>query len=106
GGVRIVGATLWTDFAVAGNDDFDIAQAMAWARMAMPDYRSIDVGMRRLQPRDTLAWHKDHRATIGRRLAKPFDGPSVVITHHAPPQFSLSDPMRPTPDDGSFASDL
>tara|TARA_R100000365_G_scaffold433_1_gene1402 strand:+ start:10372 stop:11265 length:894 start_codon:yes stop_codon:yes gene_type:complete len=106
GGVRIVGATLWTDFAVAGNDDFDIAQAMVWAKHAMPDYRSIDMGLRRLHPRDTLAWHRDHRATIGRRLAKPFDGPTVVVTHHAPTQFSLADPMRPTPSDGSFASDL
>lgn len=106
GGVRIVGATLWTDFAVAGTDAFDIAQAMVWAKHAMPDYRSIDVGMRRLHPRDTAAWHREQRAAIETELAKPFSGPTVVVTHHAPTQFSLSDPMRPTPDDGSFASDL
>ncbi len=106
GGVRIIGANLWTDFAVAGNDDFDIAQAMVWAKHAMPDYRSIDMGLRRLHPRDTLAWHRDQRAAIEAELAKPFDGPTVVVTHHAPSQFSLADPMRPTPDDGSFASDL
>ncbi|WP_417585015.1 metallophosphoesterase [Pelagibacterium sp.] len=106
GGVRIVGATLWTDFAAVSAAPFDVAQAQVWARNAMPDYRSIDVGLRRLHPRDTLAWHRDHRATIGRRLAKPFDGPTVVITHHAPHRLSLDDPNFPDPSDGSFASDL
>ena len=105
-GVRIVGATLWTDFEVAGSDPIDIATATVWARNAMPDYRSIDVGLRRLRPADTLAWHRDHRATIGRRLAKDFDGPTVVITHHAPHRLSLDDPNFPDPSDGSFASDL
>ncbi|WP_332715801.1 metallophosphoesterase [Pelagibacterium mangrovi] len=106
GGVRIVGATLWTDFAAVSADPIDIATAQVWARNSMPDYRSIDIGLRRLRPADTLAWHRDHRATLGRRLAKDFDGPTVVITHHAPHRNSLDDPAFPDPSDGSFASDL
>ncbi len=105
-GVRLVGATLWTDFEIAGSDPIDIATAQVWAKHAMPDYRSIDVGMRRLHPRDTLAWHRDHRATLGRCLAKDFAGPTVVVTHHAPHRLSLDDPAFPDPSDGSFASDL
>lgn len=101
-GVRIFGATLWTDFHVAGS----VPMAMHWADMVMPDYRNIWVGERDLTPEDTLAWHQEQRRALEEVLSEPFDGPTVVVTHHAPHRLSLFEPDRPTASDGSFASDL
>ena len=61
---------------------------------------------RRLRPGDTLALHESSRHWLAARLAVPFDGPSVVITHHAP----LVRVRPPSPVHramlGAFASDL
>lgn len=106
-GVRFIGATLWTDFAAVSSDPIDIATAQVLARHAMPDYKNIDIGMKRLHPRDTLAWHRMHRSAIEQTMKwEPFSGPTVVVTHHAPHRLSLDDPNFPDPSDGSFASDL
>ena len=101
GGVRFVGSTLWTDYAVA--DDVDAARA--WGRSHMPDMRNIDIGMRRIGTRDLLEAHQRQRETIESALAQPFDGTTVVVTHHAPHSRSLASPIL-TASDGSFASDL
>lgn len=100
-GTRVVGSTLWTDYAIAG----DVDAARSWARRSMPDLLSIDLGMRRIATRDLLDMHRQQRMTIERELVRPFDGPTIVVTHHAPHPRSLRSPML-TPDDGSYASDL
>ena len=100
-GVRIIGSTLWTDYAIAG----DVDAARAWAKRSMPDMQSIDLGSRRVLTRDLLDMHRSQRMTIERELAVPFAGPTIVVTHHAPHALSLRSPML-TPDDGSYASDL
>ena len=60
----------------------------------MADYRTIgwhDRGApRRLTPHDTLRLHQQHRAWLQLRLAEPFDGPTVVLTHHGPHRGSLA----------------
>lgn len=101
GGTRVIGCTLWTDYAIAG----DVDAARSWARRSMPDLVSIDLGMRRVGTRDLLDMHRQQRMVIERALAIPFAGPTIVVTHHAPHPKSLRSPML-TPDDGSYASDL
>ena len=100
-GTRIVGSTLWTDYAIAG----DVDAARAWARRSMPDLVSIDLGLRSVHTRDLLDIHRQQRMILERELATPFDGPTVVVTHHSPHKRSLRSPVL-TPDDGSYASDL
>jgi Icc-related predicted phosphoesterase len=100
-GVRFIGQTLWTDYAIAG----DIDAARSWGRLLMPDIMAIDVGFRRLQTRDLLERHRQQRNILERELAVPFAGKTVVVTHHAPHPKSLASPIL-TPSDGSFASDL
>lgn len=100
-GTRIVGCTLWTDYAIAG----DVDAARSWARRSMPDLFSIDIGLRRIGTRDLLDMHGQQRIVIERALAIPFNGPTIVVTHHAPHPKSLRSPML-TPDDASYASDL
>ena len=91
-GVRFMGATLWTDFSARpGYVPFD--DAVRSAAKGMNDYTLIKVGegrsKDRLRPRDTIAAHKASRAFIERALAEPFDGDTVVVTHHAPSYRSL-----------------
>lgn len=102
GGVRFIGCTLWTDYAIA----CDVDAARAWARLGMPDLQSIDLGLRRIGTRDLLSAHRLQRLIIETELAQPFAGPTVVVTHHAPHPLSLRDPMKPNASDGSFVSDL
>lgn len=107
GDVRFLAGTLWTDFKLHGNP----VLAAELARARMNDYRAARVQdgehhVRRLQPQDTLGWHRATKAFLKRELAKPWAGKTVVITHHSPceagvpPQFR-SDPLTP-----AFASNL
>lgn len=108
GGVRFLGTTLWTDFALAIETDegrvSDVPRAMAAARRQMSDYKNIRLAehaqrsgyvgaakrtKRWLTPEDTLALHRAQRQWLADRLAEPFDGPTVVVTHHAPHRGSL-----------------
>jgi len=103
GGVRLVGATLWTDFAVAG----DQTAGMRWSKSNYPDYWNIDVGMRRLRPGDLLEVHHRELAGLQVDLASGFDGPTVVVTHHAPHPNSLRGGLLSAATAaGSWGSDL
>lgn len=102
GGVRFIGCTLWTDFALYGT----IGESARLAANGLNDYRVIGKNGGALMPADTRALHLTSRAYLERTLADPFDGSTVVVTHHAPsarsvaPRFS-GDPLNP-----AFASDL
>ncbi len=104
-GIRFLGATLWTDFELLGRNP---ALAMRQARDSMSDYRVIrtEPDHQRLSPQETAAMHRHSRAWLAAELAKPHDGPTVVISHHAPaivscdPRFH-NDPLCP-----AFASNL
>ena len=60
----------------------------------MADYRVIgwrDGGPRRLlTPHDTLRLHQAQRQWLADALQQPFDGPTVVLTHHGPHRGSLA----------------
>jgi Predicted phosphoesterases, related to the Icc protein len=100
--VRFVGATLWTDWHLTDTE----FQSQSWAARAMPEYRFVgatDGG--KLWPIHTSAEHDRHLAAIEAVLARPFDGPTVVITHHAPSAKSCSGEWLDE-SDAAFASDL
>jgi Icc-related predicted phosphoesterase len=102
GGVRFLGTTLWTDFALAG----DAGKAMNDAARCMTDYVRIRHGAALLTPRDTLALHRRARAWLERALAEPFDGNTVVVSHHCPHRNSVSAKFKDSPANPAFASDL
>ncbi|MCX9158614.1 metallophosphoesterase [Niveibacterium sp. 24ML] len=93
-GVRFLGATLWTDCELYGDRDGAINSAHY-----MNDYRAIrgEEGLP-LSPWDTMRWHARSRDWLDRNLSAQYDGPTVVVTHHAPsiqsivPQY-LDDPV-------------
>jgi Icc-related predicted phosphoesterase len=81
-GTRFIAGTLWTDFQLFGAPDM----AMRTAAEKMNDYRLIRTNSysRQLRPVDTLSRHMITRSFIESELAKPFSGPTVIVTHHAP----------------------
>lgn len=87
-GVRFLGCTLWTDFRLFAGDDH--GRMLAAARLCadrMNDFRRVRIakeGYRRFRPKDAAALHRASVAWLRERLAEPFDGPTVVVTHHAP----------------------
>lgn len=108
GGVRFLGCTLWTDFRLFG--DARQAEVMTEAGKAMNDYANISIGRgkekRKLLPADTLALHLESRAWLEQELAKPYTGPTVVVTHHAPHPLSLLPGSDDDPLSGAYVSDL
>lgn len=77
-GVRFLGATLWTDFL--GEN----LRLMAALEDNMNDYNQISYDQRPLRPTDLLAINRAARAWLESELARGYDGPTVVVTHHAP----------------------
>ena len=91
GGTRFMGGTLWTDFRFGS---FDRAHAFgsAQGRYGMVDYRRIRTGSRsrnRITPGEVLAMHTSTRSFLDEELGWFHDGPTVVVTHHAPHPDSL-----------------
>lgn len=96
------------DYEVEGDDDQDLA--MATALTQLNDHRLI---MRRALPErepwlpaHALQEHKRSREWLKAELAKPFDGPTVVVTHHAPHPLSIHHRFRGSMLNGAFVSDL
>jgi len=106
-GVRFLGATLWTDFALYGDEPHTIEHAMAVAERGMVDYRVIRSRFATpLTPSDTRAIHLLQARWLARELSLPCEHATVVVTHHLPHPNSVhpryaADPMNP-----AFASDL
>jgi predicted phosphodiesterase len=91
GGVRFLGATLWTDFRLFGNAAADGA-AKAEARRLLRDFSRIrrrETDEALFTPEDAAALFDEDSRWLAARLAVPHDGPSVVITHHAPSRRSI-----------------
>ena len=83
-GTRFLGATLWTDYF--GGD----AQIMALASAQMNDYFQIRCNARLVSPDRLLDINNVSTQWLARELATPYDGNTVVVTHHAPSEKSWS----------------
>ncbi|UZJ58066.1 metallophosphoesterase family protein [Pseudomonas sp. KU26590] len=79
---RFLGTTTWTDFSSTG----DVVAATSLAREWMNDFKVIraDASYRRLRPDDLVTRNQFARAWLAEELAKPFDGKTLVVSHHAP----------------------
>jgi predicted phosphodiesterase len=103
-GVRFLGCTLWSDFSLYGPAGREIA--IEALRRVAPDFRVIAFGGRRFTTDDWLALHHTHRAWLEARLAAPFAGPTVVVTHFLPHPGSIAPRFATHPLNPAFASDL
>lgn len=92
GGVRFLGATLWTDFQLDA-DPAQRAAAMAEAQEMIRDFSRIRIGdaadAPMLSPTTSSALFAQQSVWLQSKLAEPFAGKTVVITHHAPTRRSI-----------------
>lgn len=107
GGVRFLGATMWTDFCLFGEERK--RHAMAAAEFGLNDYHLIRVakeGYRRLKPADTARLNFIHQEWMYHKLASAFDGKTVIISHMAPSMKSVPDEYKQDALTPCFASNL
>ena len=87
-GVRFIGCTLWTDYELFGKEHRDLAMAICGE--SIPDHTAIKVVEESpFTPAAALTLHLAQRQWLKSRLAEPFNGKTVVVTHHAPSALSL-----------------
>jgi len=89
-GVRFLGATLWTDFRLFGEDE------RPWAYRAalngLSDFRVIDYKDNPFTPQDSADFNAADVAWLEQKLKEEtFAGPTLVVTHHLPSMNSVSE---------------
>jgi predicted phosphodiesterase len=104
GGVRFLGATLWTDFMLGGAGAARDA-AMREAERFMRDFSVVRIGGTPFTPEASAGLFAQHAAWLEERLAAPHAGPTVVITHHAPSPRSIHPRFAGSPLNACFVSD-
>ncbi|MBN2416623.1 metallophosphoesterase family protein [bacterium] len=108
GGVRFIGCTLWSDFQFLGREK--VKFAVIEAQHVMNDYRKIRMGARehyrKMVPADSMRLHAESVRYLESRLKKPFDGPTVVITHHLPTPRSLYEEEQDEYIRAAYCSDM
>ena len=109
-GVRIIGATLWTDCCLYGPAHEVLARQVVGN--SLMDYMAIRINpFMTFTVEEMLAKHHRDRDAIIAALAQPFDGETVVMTHHLPvralidPRYEIGNDARLALNAG-FASDL
>ena len=91
GHVRFLGSTLWTDFELFGDAEKKAA-AVSEARRLIRDFSRIaraEASDALFSPEDSATLFGRHAGWLDDRLAVAHDGPTVVITHHAPSPRSI-----------------
>jgi predicted phosphodiesterase len=105
-GVRFLGSTLWTDFRLFGDGE-PRTGAQAAAQGFMRDFSRIFVDealQQPLTPAYSAGLFDRHAAWLAHQLAKAHDGPTVVITHHAPSPSSIHPRFAGSPINAAFVS--
>ncbi len=107
GGVRFLGSTLWTDFGLFGDGD-RMADAMAQGQRLLRDFSRIrlaDAADAVFTPADSAARFERDAGWLDERLGVDHDGPTVVVSHHAPSRRSIHPRFADSPLNACFVSD-
>jgi predicted phosphodiesterase len=105
--VRFLGTTLWSDFSNA--DEAERVQTERLAMTMIRDFSRIRAGSpadRPFSPADSTKLFRRSAAWLQRKLDEPFDGPTVVVTHHAPSSRSIHPRFAGSPLTPCFVSDV
>ena len=107
--IRVLGCTLWTDYDLHRTP----VQSTDAASYMLNDHRKIteDADAKqgiytKFRPDHALRRHIASRAWLQGELAKPFDGPTVVMTHHAPHRKSIEAVYKDDRLTPAYVSDL
>jgi predicted phosphodiesterase len=101
-GVRFLGCSLWTDYALYG----DAPAAMNAAARGINDHRLITRQGKRFAPADALDRHVSEKIWLAGALARKHDGPTVVVTHHCVSRRSVHPKWGKVPISAAFSSNL
>jgi predicted phosphodiesterase len=105
GGVRFLGATLWTDYRLPRLNRTQ-SQLMEVAGSRLNDHFLIRSGRHTFTPADALRTHEKSRTWLEAQLDKPFNGKTVVITHHGCHPLSVHPRYIVEQLNAAFVSDL
>lgn len=106
-GVRFLGCTLWTDYRLLGTPK----PSMIVAGQELNDHRLVRYREASGHVSRFMPWHAaaEHRLDLGflrAELAKPHNGPTVIVTHHAPHPGSVQPRHQGSSLSPAFVSDL
>lgn len=87
GDVRFLGCTLWTDYRLV--QGATQPQMMKEALYHLNDHALIRMERSLFSPPNALAFHEASIRWLLAELAKPWEGKTVVITHHGPHPLSV-----------------
>ncbi len=112
--VRFVGTTLWTDFFLYSTDADQKDERLTYQSMAMVngqrylnDFKVIHYGrLGHFAPRHSVELHEKSLAWLTAKLEEPFDGKTVVVTHHLPSRKSVAERFDGDLLSACFASNL
>lgn len=103
--VRFQGCTLWTDFRLFGDDKKH--QAIVAGLNGLNDFRMIrESGKELFTPQHSIELHEKSLAWLKSNLDTPFDGKTVVVTHHLPSARSVVERFKDSLLSACFASEL
>ena len=107
GYLRIIGCTLWTDYALFGESLREAAMRHAYD--IMRDHKRIKLSRRpwrRFRPQDARMLHLQSCAFLEAELSKTFDGTTIVLTHMAPTIEAIEPLFRDRTISAAYASNL
>lgn len=84
-GVRFLGCSLWADLFLDGKDK---AEALGFT---LNDFRKIRFNNEPFDQKAFSDLHHHSKQWLAKELAKPFNGKTIVVTHHAPTEWSWDD---------------
>jgi predicted phosphodiesterase len=101
--VRFLGATAFTNYRVTGNP----AGSARAAQLSMSDFKQIKTSrFGKVHPVDFITIADESYTWLKQKLDEPFQGKTVVITHHAPALICLEHGGTHGSElDGSYAND-
>lgn len=102
-GVRFIGATLWTDMEYFGKNylvEMQVTRALNDYRVIWSEYNHM------LRIEQVIERHKESLAYLKEKLSEPFDGPTVVVTHHTPSSLSVPDEFKDNHPTAAYSSRL
>lgn len=101
-GVRFLGATLWTDFLLFGLTRQ--TQAMGLASVSLNDFRMIREGEDKFTSPKSVSLFNESARWLKLKLSEPFDGKTIVVTHHLPSAESVAERYKKDLLSACFAS--
>lgn len=109
GGVRFLGTTLWVNYGLNGPGTEH--ETMEHARERSHECRRIRHRAPGSEadaagPEFLLELHREAHAFLRTALAEPFDGPTVVVTHHGPHRLSIGPKFAGDPAAACYVSHL